>query len=129
MACMKFLLLRFLLILVLIGGGFLEFPVAAQSGPHLSLIQPGGMPGQPVMQGIHKLTNGVQIVWAGPSGYYQVFQKSNSLKSSWQAWGKATNLLRTATITQVYSNAFFRVSGPAANYAGFKICIGCHLGV
>ena len=37
------------------------------------------MPGVPVMGAISKLTNGMQLVWDGPAGYYQVFQKSNSL--------------------------------------------------
>jgi hypothetical protein len=93
---------------------------------HLSTTQPGGMPGLPVMGGISKLTNGVQLTWDGPSGYYQVFQKSNSLTAPWMALGKATNLACTVTITKLYSNAFFRVSGPAPKYAGSKVCVSCH---
>ena len=102
----------------------------AQSVPHLTLTQPGGMPGLPVMTGIAKLTNGVQLTWDGPAGYYQVFQNSNRLlNGSWLALGKATNLARTVTITKLYSNAFFRVSGPVPKYAGFKICLTCHLNI
>ena len=102
---------------------------AAQPVQHLSIAQPGGFPGLPVMTGITKLTNGMQITWDGPSGYYQVLQKSNGVLAAWTAWGKATNLNRTITITQLYSNAFFRVSGPAPKYAGSKVCITCHLNI
>ena len=45
------------------------------------------------------------------------------------ALGKATNLVRYAVITKLYSNAFFRVSGPAPNYAGSKVCLTCHLSI
>ena len=101
----------------------------AQPVQHLSVTQPGGFPGLPVMQGIQRTTNGVQVAWDGPSGYYQVYQKSNSLNAKWIALGKATNLLRNATITTLYSNAFFRVSGPSPQYAGSRVCISCHLNV
>lgn len=114
---------------MLAGIGCQMLPVAAQSVQHLATTQPGGMPGLPVMGGINRLTNGVQITWDGPSGYYQVFQKSNSLGAPWLALGQATNLLRTATIARTCSNAFFRVSGPAPKYAGSKVCITCHLNV
>jgi hypothetical protein len=59
------------------------------------------------MGGIEQLTNGMLINWDGPSGYYQVFQKSNSLTAPWVALGQATNLVRYAVITKLYSNAFF----------------------
>jgi len=98
----------------------------SQSVQHLSTTQPGGMPGLPVMGGIQQQTNGVRIFWDGPSGYYQVFQKSNSFSAPWAALGQATNLVRYAVITQLYSNAFFRVSGPAPKYAGAKVCVTCH---
>ena len=125
---MKFLSVRWLAF-VLAGISCQALPVAAQSVQHLATLQPGGMPGLPLMGGINKLTNGVQITWDGPSGYYQVFQKSNSLSAPWLACGAATNRQRSATITQLYSNAFFRVSGPVPKYAGSKICISCHLNV
>jgi len=125
---MKFLSTR-LFVLTLAGVCFGALPAAAQPVQHLSTTQPGGMPGLPVMGGISRLTNGVQIIWDGPSGYYQVFQKSNSLNAPWLALGKATNLARTVIITNLYSNAFFRVSGPAPKYAGSKVCISCHLAV
>ena len=87
------------------------------------------MPGLPVMGGVERLTNGVQITWDGPSGYYQVYQKSNSLNAPWVAVGRPTNLVRYAVITQLYSNAFFRVSGPAPRYAGVMVCVTCHASI
>jgi len=101
----------------------------SQPVQHLTTTQPGGMPGLPVMGGIERLTNGVQITWDGPSGYYQVYQKSNSLSAAWVALGKATNLVRYAVITKLYSNAFFAVSGPAPKYAGAQVCVTCHSGI
>ncbi len=117
--------------LVLLGLGlFLAArPAPAQGVAHLTIAQPGGMPGTPVMEGITRVTNGVTITWAGPAGYYQVFQASNSLRAPWLALGQATNVACTATITKLYSNAFFRVAGPAPNYAGQKLCLACHLAV
>ncbi len=109
--------------------GVAAMSLEAQPVQHLAITQPGGMPGLPVMTGIMPLTNGVQLTWDGPSGYYLVYQKSNSLNAGWVALGKATNLLRTTTITRLYSNAFFRVSGPAPQYAGSKVCLTCHASV
>jgi Cytochrome c554 and c-prime len=100
--------------------------VRSQSVQHLTTPQPGGIPGLPVIGGIEQLTNGVRINWDGPSGYYQVYQKGNSLNAPWMAVGKANNLDRYAVITQSYSNAFFRVSGPAPKYAGAQVCVTCH---
>lgn len=106
--------------------GVCGLPAGAQQVQHLTITQPGGMPGLPVMTGISQVTNGVQLTWAGPSGYYLVQQKSNSLTAPWTALGQQTNLALTATITKLYSNAFFRVSGPAPKYAGYKLCLECH---
>ena len=115
-----------LFLLAVAGILFTASSLVAQSVQHLTITQPGGMPGAPVMEGIQRLTNGVQITWAGPSGYYQVFQKSNNLMAPWVALGKATNLARNAVITKLYSEAFFRVSGPAPAYIGAQACAGCH---
>ncbi len=102
-------------------------PSVAQTVLHQTITVPGGVPGKPVMTGIMPVTNGMQVTWDGPSGYYQLFQKTNDLaKSPWLAQGKNTNLSRTATVTKLYSNAFFRVSGPAPKYAGYKACLTCH---
>ena len=64
--------------------------------------------------------------WTGPSGYHCVYQKSNHLTAPWIALGKATNLMESVTITALYSNAFFRVSGPSPQYTGARNCTGCH---
>jgi len=98
----------------------------AQQVVHLAITQPGGMPGLPVMTGIKRVTNGVQVTWDGPSGYYQVYQKSNRLTAPWVALGKATNLVCYVVITKLYSNAFYRVSGPSPQYIGAQACAGCH---
>ena len=107
---------------------FVMLPVFAQPVQHLSVTKAGGMPGAPVVESIQSLTNGVRITWTGPSGYYQVLQKSNSLNAPWVALGKMTNLAGNAVITKLYSNAFFRVLGPSPKYAslGVKACMTCH---
>ena len=103
------------------------FEGLAQDLPHLSVTQPGGMPGLPIMTGISLATNGVSLTWDGPAGYYQVFQKLNFKDAKWVAIGKATNFARNATIKVVAgSNAFFRVSGPSPHYAGEQACSACH---
>ena len=125
---MKFLSVR-LFILALAGVCFWALPVAAQSVQHLSTTQPGGMPGMPVMGPIKPVANGIQVIWDGPPGNYQLFQRSNSTTAPWTAVGSAKNTARTATITKLNGNAFFRVSGPTPNYAGAKICVSCHLNI
>ena len=106
--------------------GFMTTSLLAQPVQHLTIPQPGGMPGLPVMTGIERVTNGMHLSWDGPSGYYQVYQKSNSLTAPWMTVGKATNLIRNFIITTLYSNAFFRVSGPPPQYIGAQGCAGCH---
>jgi hypothetical protein len=125
---MKLFSVRVLVLLLAVIGGR-ALPAAGQPVPHLILLHQGGLPGVPVMQSVSKLTNGVQVTWDGPAGYYQVFQKSNRLVAPWLPLGGATNLADTATITRLYSNAFFRVSGPAPNYAGARACLTCHSAV
>jgi hypothetical protein len=112
-----------LIIGVLMLGGW---SAGGQGVEHLTVTVPGGFPGMPVMTGIQRATNGAVISWDGPSGYYQVWQRTNVLKSNWVAFGKGTNLLRTATVTPLYANEFFRVSGPAPAYAGASDCATCH---
>lgn len=97
----------------------------AQEAQHLSITQPGGMPGLPVMTGITKDTNGVTLTWDGPSGYYKVYQKPALQSSAWLQVG-AANLNRMVTIANLTNSAFFRVSGPAPQYAGAAACAECH---
>jgi hypothetical protein len=103
-----------------------SFSAGAQNAQHLSITQPGGMPGLPVVTGIAPATNGVSITWDGPSGYYQLFQSQSLAHPKWLAVGKDTNLLRQATVATTASNAFFRVSGPSPHYAGSQTCAECH---
>ncbi len=100
--------------------------VSAQEIQHLSITQPGGMPGLPVMTGIERVTNGVQVTWDGPSGYYQLLQKLSLKDPTWQPVGGRTNLSRNAIVSTTSSNAFFRVLGPSPQYAGAETCTECH---
>ena len=104
-------------------------PVNAQSVQHLTITQPGGMPGWPVMTGVARPTNGLSVItWdgtPGSAGYYQLFQKRSLNDASWQAVGAAT-ANNQATITAPSSRAFFRVSGPAPVYGGIGACAECH---
>jgi hypothetical protein len=120
---------RSLLALTLAFLGLPGRPVNAQSVQHLTIAQPGGMPGLPVMTGMTRLTNGVSVTWDGPSGYYQLFQKHSLTDPSWQAVGQDTNLVRQATLTPLSSNAFFRVSGPSPYYASSNACAECHVSI
>lgn len=101
------------------------WPASAQDGPHLGIIQPGGMPAWPVITGIAQDTNGVDVTWDGPSGYYRLFQSPNLRSPNWQPVG-GPNPNRTATLSVASSNAFFRVSGPAPQFAGSQACLECH---
>lgn len=97
----------------------------AQDVQHLGVIQPGGMPGLPLLTGIERDTNGVKVTWDGPSGYYRLFQKPALKDPTWQPVG-GLNLDRNATVPANHGNAFFRVSGPAPQYAGSQVCLECH---
>lgn len=110
-------------------GVVVGWSAGAQGVPHWNLTQPGGMPGMPVMTGIQQTTNGVNVTWDGSPGYYQVWHKTHLTDATWLAVGKATNLSRIASITPLYSNDFFRVSGPPPSYAGARVCLGCHAGI
>ena len=77
------------------------------------------------MTGIQKSTNGVILTWDGPSGYYHLYQKPKLPTGSWQPFGNF-NLSRIATVSNLSSNAFFKVSGPGASYAGESTCAQCH---
>ncbi|HMP84568.1 MAG TPA: multiheme c-type cytochrome [Verrucomicrobiota bacterium] len=97
----------------------------SQEVQHLSIPVTGGMPGMPIMTGIERTTNGLKVMWDGPPGYYRLLQKMGLNEGNWQVVGSPT-LERQATITQLHSNAFFRVSGPTPAYAGAQACIECH---
>jgi hypothetical protein len=99
---------------------------AAQNVTHLSVTQPGGMPGGPVITGTEKITNGVRISWYGPPGYYQVVKSATPNGKTWQGVGARTNASGVQDITGLTSNAFFRVSGLPPQYAGSQACAECH---
>jgi hypothetical protein len=114
---------RFLTVAAVLAAGW---RASAQSVQHLAITLPGGMPGRPVVTGIARVTNGVNVSWDGPSGHYQLFQTRSLTDPAWLAVGKDTNLLRIATVTSNAGNAFFRVSGPSSAYAGSQTCSDCH---
>ena len=97
----------------------------AEEVQHLSITQPGGMPGWPVVTGIQRSNNTTKITWDGPSGYYQLYYKTNLASSTWLKFG-SPNLNRTTNVTTLHSNIFFRVAGPSPFYAGAKTCLECH---
>lgn len=98
---------------------------AAQEVPHLTVAQPGGFPGRPILTGITKTTNGVNITWDGPAGYYQLYVAPALSNPTWQKTG-TPNLNRNLTLTNLSGNAFFKVAGPSAQYAGAQACAECH---
>ena len=100
----------------------------AQEVPHLNFTQPGGFPGRAVMNGITKTTNGVNVTWDGPAGYYQLYVTHSLANPTWQPTG-TPNLNRNLTLTNTSGNAFFKVLGPSAQYAGGQACAECHEGV
>jgi nitrate/TMAO reductase-like tetraheme cytochrome c subunit len=103
-------------------------PGAAQEVQHLTVTQPGGFPGLPILTGISKITNGVSITWDGPAGYYQLFSKPALTSPVWQPVG-APNLARVITLTNIVGNALFKVAGPSPQFAGSAACAECHEGV
>jgi hypothetical protein len=99
---------------------------SAQNVQHLSMTYEGGMPGSNVITGVTLVTNGVEVTWDGPPGYYQLFESLSLDDPHWHALGGRTNLVRTATVADRYSNSYFRVSGPLARYTGSQSCAECH---
>ncbi len=102
--------------------------VTAQQVQHLTVTRPGGFPGWPVMGDMQCNSNGVVVTWDGPSGYYQLYQTFGVTNKSWQKVG-SPSLTRTATITTLSSNAFFKVQGPSSRYAGAQACFECHVNI
>lgn len=112
-----------LVLAIVVAGGL---AAGAQNVAHLTVTQPGGMPGFPTITGIEKITNGVRISWYGPPGFYQIVKKGSLSDKTWQAAGGRTNSAGVATITGLTSNAFFRVSGLPPQYIGAQACAECH---
>src|SRR3974390_245406 len=90
-----------------------QTPLAlGQSVQHLSITQPGGIPGQPLVTGVIPTTTNVTVTWDGPSGYYQLFEKTNLTDPNWHALGARTNLTRRQVVPGVNPNELSRVLGP-----------------
>ena len=105
-----------------------DLSAQGQGVQHLSILQPGGLPGLPVMTGIQKTTNGVSVTWYGPPGYFQLYQKQGLTGSGWLPVG-GLNFSNQAVITTLQSNAFFRVAAASPRYAGAQVCAECHAAV
>ncbi|MGD1083403.1 MAG: multiheme c-type cytochrome [Verrucomicrobiota bacterium] len=105
-----------------------SLPAGAQKVQHLTLTQPGGMPGRPVITGAAAVSNGMSITWEGPSGYYRLVESESLTKPVWKVVGKDTNLVlhSTVNINLDLPHFFFRVSGPSPRYAGSAVCADCH---
>ena len=99
-----------------------------QEVQHLTITQPGGMPGMPVVTGIERVTNGVKITWDGPPGYYQLLRRWGLTTQSWEPY-LGPSATRNTTVTNLQGDAFFRVSGPSPQYAGAQACAECHQNV
>jgi hypothetical protein len=95
---------------------------------HQIITQPGGVPGWPVITDVTRASNGMTIRWDGPVGYSRVMESKDLLGQKWTQVGSPT-LERKATITTLSSNAFFRILGPAPQYAGSQVCAQCHTDV
>jgi hypothetical protein len=80
-----------------------------------------------------RTTNGTQVItkvtWDGPSGYYQLYEKStpNGVR---HPIGTPYNFLRSGTVTnsinQVPPQDYFDVSGTTSPYASAQMCAECH---
>lgn len=98
---------------------------SAQNVQHLSITQPGGMPGLPIITGIELYSNTARVTWDGPAGYYQLFKKKQTNSPIWKPVG-GPNLARQAVASNATSNMVFLVTGPAPRYAGAQACAECH---
>ena len=114
-------------VLILTVAGFLgtDRSANAEDIQHLTITQPGGMPGLPVMTGVQRVSNGVSVTWFGPAGYYQLFEKTNMTDAAWRAVG-GLRLTNQAILNSSHAGSFFSVSGPTASYAGSRACLECH---
>jgi hypothetical protein len=97
----------------------------AEEIQHLSITQPGGLPGLPVMGPIQQVSNGVSVTWFGPAGYYQLYEKTNVTASTWRTVG-GFRLTNQAILSANHAASMFRILGPAPSYAGSQFCLDCH---
>lgn len=95
---------------------------------HLTVPTPGGMPTVPLITSVQTASNKLTLNWQNSCGPYQVWLKRSLADPHWQAV-TGPQFSSTATIDALYSNAFFRVSGPSPQFAGDRACEECHAGV
>lgn len=112
-------------LLVAAGIGATGLASTAHAAVHLSITQPGGMPGLPVVTGVQRSNQNTVVTWDGPSGYYRLLQRAGLGDPQWRQIGTPT-FSRTATVASTNEVSFYRVSGPLPNYAGSQVCVSCH---
>ena len=98
----------------------------ADQPSHYHVIQPetGGVLPRPYITSMTR-TQDVVLQWVGKRGPYQVEQSDALSQGNWSAVGQpTTNLILSLPGTN--NSAFFRVSGPAAHFAGADVCESCH---
>ena len=117
--------MTFCLVTLAVAGFYLA--TRADEIQHLSIPLPGGQPGLPVMGPAQPTSNGVSITWFGPSGYYQLLQKTNLKTSGWTPVG-GLRLTNQAILSTDRPGCFYSVSGPSAVYATSHACLECHPG-
>src|SRR5262245_16664939 len=106
-------------------------PLAALAGVekgHVSVPTAGGMPAVPRITGFQVVSNKATVSWQNFCGPYQLLVKRSLADPYWQPM-TAPQFSNSVTITLLYSNAFFRVSGPSPQFIGARACEECHSSV
>ena len=103
-----------LLLLVALGPAG-AWRATAQNTRHQTVLQPGGIPGIPVLTGITRVTNGLTVTWDSPAGYCQLYQKRSLTDPAWQAIGTPVTgddyFHEVLDDSLVEGNRFYRVKG------------------
>ena len=106
-------------------------PLAACAGVekgHVTVPTAGGMPAVPRITGFQVVSNKATVSWQNFCGPYQLLVKQSLADPHWQPM-TAPQFSNSVTITLLYSNAFFRVSGPSPRFLGAQACEECHSGI
>jgi Cytochrome c554 and c-prime len=111
---------------LLVGVMVCHWSASAQDAAHLSAIVPGGIPSLPTVTSITQVSNRVTVTWDGPSGYYQLYEGTSARIAPSQPVGTRYNLLRSATVVNPPSPAFFRVAGTQSPFLSEQYCAECH---
>lgn len=108
--------------LMVASAGVLGAISAARGAGHLSVPQPGGVPGRPVITSLERSGSNFVVRWEGAAGKYQLYKKPIT-GGQWQAVGAASSA-RSATVNG--TNLMFRVGGLGLEYGGSEKCMECH---